>query len=136
MGCWLLRRGLLLELWRAVSGPDCPSFPPPPPPNLGQRVAAGRGCLVGLPDRASLASRGAQHGAASESSRQLPRGNPELPGVRHSAHDLGRCGGYGEHCATFSFSASSTVLLIVGGLKLFFFFQSTVVSAFVVVVFV
>lgn len=46
------------------------------------------------------ASSGARHGAAGEPPRHLPRGHPELPGVRLGAHDLGGRGGHGERWAS------------------------------------
>lgn len=54
--------------------------------------------IVGPPDRASLASAGARHGAAGEPPRHLPWGDAEFPGVRLGAHDVGGCGGHGERC--------------------------------------
>lgn len=54
--------------------------------------------IVGPPDRASLASSRARHGAAGEPSCHLPWGDPKFPRVRLGAHDVGGCGGHGERC--------------------------------------
>lgn len=48
----------------------------------------------------AAASSGARHGPAGEPPSQLPRGDPELPGVRLGAHDVGGRGGHGERWAS------------------------------------
>lgn len=74
------------------------------PPIVSRRGCGGRPRpgrhvrIVGPSDRASLASAGARHGAAGEPPRHLPWGDPEFPGVRLGAHDVGGCGGHGERC--------------------------------------